>query len=148
MKRLFAVLLGASLVLFGCAPQTAEPPKPAHQENQAGVALSFDDLLETTRIIMTTKAGSDLPKTWKFEGDDAKAKAKSLVPVLKEGKELPEGEGRLVQNTVPMVSFILDVQAEKVSITVYEDRFEFQGKWYKLDQAPDKTYGAINAIGK
>lgn len=146
MKRLIAAGLCAGLILAGCAPQTAEPPKPAHEEQTEGVALQFDDLLQTTKLVMTTKAGSDLPKTWKFEGDEAKAKANSLVPVLKEGQALPAGEGRLVQTTVPMVSFILDVGTKKASINVYQDRYEFQGVWYKLENAPDLTYGSVNEL--
>lgn len=146
MKRLIAAALCAGLLLAGCAPQTAEPPKPAHEDPATGEALQFDDLLQTTKLVMTTKAGSDLPKTWKFEGDEAKAKASSLVPVLKEGRALPAGEGRLVQTTVPMVSFILDVGTQKASINVYQDRYEFQGNWYQMEDAPDRTYGAINEL--
>ncbi|TCP52519.1 hypothetical protein EV586_110130 [Tumebacillus sp. BK434] len=148
MKRLIAAGLCAGLILAGCAPQTAEPPKPAHEEKPTGESIQFDDLLQTTKIVMTTKAGSDLPKTWKFEGDEAKAKANSLVPVLKEGAALPAGEGRLVQSTVPMVSFILDVGTTKASINVYQDRYEFQGNWYQMENAPERTYGAINKLEK
>ncbi|ASS75665.1 hypothetical protein CIG75_12140 [Tumebacillus algifaecis] len=146
MKRLIAAGLCAGLMLTGCAPMTAEQPKPAHQEQAVGEAVTFDDLLQTTKFVMTTKAGSDLPKTWRFEGADAKAKVANLVPVLKEGKALPAEEGRLVQKTVPMVTFIFDVGTEKISINVYADRFELQGNWYLLDTAPDRTYAAINEI--
>ncbi|MFD2171378.1 hypothetical protein [Tumebacillus lipolyticus] len=147
MRRWITAGIVCGLMLSGCAPQTAEPQKPAHQEKSES-KLQFEDLLQTSKLVMTTKAGSDLPKTWKFEGEEAKAKANSLVAVLKQGKELTPEEGRLVKNTVPIVSFILDVSAEKASISVYEDRFEFQSRWYELTDAPDLTYGAINEIKK
>lgn len=145
MRQWIAALCCVGLLVTGCSPGGSEPKSAAPQEQQQ--PLSFDDLLTSKKLSMNTKLESDFPKTWTFQGDEAKAKLEKLIPVLKQGKELPPEGALNSRHNIPMVLFIFDFEGgAKRTINVYNDRFEYGGKWYQLDKAPDQTYGSINEI--
>lgn len=148
MRRLIGALCCVGLLLSGCGPQSGEPKQTAPQEQQqANKAMSFDDLLTSTKLSMNTKIDSDLPKSWTYKGEEAKAKLGKLIPVLKQGKELPPEGAINTQHTIPMVIFLFDAEGgNKHVINVFTDRFEFGSTWYQLDQAPEKTYGSVEKL--
>ena len=139
---LTAVLLGAALLTAGCGPQSGPG---AQTGGEQGVAQSFDDLAKADKLVLTTKAESDLPNTWTYTGDDAKTRIAKLIPVLKQGKEIPAEKK---PPGVPYVQFIFDITGGKSVLNVYTDRFEFNKKWYSLDNAPEATYGSVNELRK
>ena len=138
---LASALLGVSLLTAGCTPP---PPGGANGAGQTAVQ-SFDDLANTDKLVLTTKAESDLPKSWTYVGQDAQTRTAKLIPVLKQGQEMTAENA---PSTVPYVSFIFDFKSTKATFNVYQDRFEFNKKWYKLDNAPEATYGAVNELRK
>jgi hypothetical protein len=140
---LAALLLGTALLTSGCTP----PPSGQQQGGgQQGAAVqTFDDLAKTDKLVMTTKAESDLPKTWTYTGQDAQTRAAKLISVLKQGQEMAADKPPA---SVPYVMFIFDFKSEKTTVNVYQDRFEFNKKWYKLDNAPELTYGSIEELRK
>jgi hypothetical protein len=149
MRRLIGTLCCLGLLVTGCSPSPG-PSEGTQQEQQKETkAVSIDDLLASTGLSMNTKLDSDLPKTWNFKGEEAKVKLEKLVPVLKQGKELPPDQAINTQHNLPMVIFIFNAEGgNKRVVNVFADRFEFGGKWYQLDQAPEKTYGSINKLEK
>lgn len=141
MRRTWIALLGAALLLTaGCSSQSNNPSGSATAGQETQAAASFDDFLQATKLEMITKAASDLPKNWKFQGQEAQEKAALLVPVLKSATKLDIKEP---VKSPPMVTFIGDTPAGKRIVNVFQDRFEFSGVWYQLDDAPDKTYGPV-----
>lgn len=149
MLRFRKILLGcaaAALIVTGCGETQEKPPGDAAQE-QTKTTLTFDDLKDTTKIVMTTKAESDLPRTWKYEGEEAKQKAASLVPVLQSAEPLTP-EAATAKGEMPLVIFIFDVGGQKAGVNVYRDQFEFNDQWFKLEQAPEQTYGSVEELKK
>ncbi|HEU4962385.1 MAG TPA: hypothetical protein VFV52_00785 [Bacilli bacterium] len=147
MRRMIGLSLcfAVALALSGCGTDSAKEPNAAHEQTKQ--TLTFDDLAGATRVVMTTKAESDLPKTWQYKDEEATQKAQALVPVLKEGKPLAAGE-KTAQGEMPVVIFILDVDGQKAGINVFENQFEFNGKWYALEKAPERTYGSVEQLKK
>ncbi|MGZ6550751.1 MAG: hypothetical protein ACXVDJ_10795, partial [Tumebacillaceae bacterium] len=47
---------------------------------------------------------------------------------------------------VPAVTFEISVGGSMKVINVYDTSFMFNGNWYKLDQAPEKTYGSVEKL--
>jgi hypothetical protein len=147
MRRFIGALCCVGLLLAGCGP-ASEPKQTAPQEQSQGTkAVTFDDLLSASKLSMSTKLNSDLPKNWTYKGDEVKGKLEKLIAVLKQGKQLPPEEAVNTQHTIPMVIFIFDMEGgNKSVVNVFNDRFELGGQWYQLDQAPEKTYGSVEKL--
>lgn len=139
-----AALLGAALLTAGCGPQQTPGTQPGSGNEQSAVQ-SFDDLANTDKLVLTTKADTDLPHTWTYTGEDARTRVVKLIPVLQQGKEMTVDKA---PSGVPYVQFIFDVKGGKAVLNVYTDRFEFNKKWYALDNAPEATYGSVNELRK
>ena len=136
MRRLAGVLIACALLAGGCSG----PPANSAAQQQADV--NFDSLLKADKVVMTTKAGSDLPKTWTYNQPAVQEKVQKLVAVLKEGQPAAAST-----KTVPMVTFILDVQGGKKSVNVFEDdTFEYGGSYFKLANAGERTYAAFEVL--
>ncbi|MGB8956784.1 MAG: hypothetical protein WCC10_15520 [Tumebacillaceae bacterium] len=140
MRRVAGVLIACACILFagGCS----EPPSNNAGQQQADV--NFDELLKADKVVMTTKAASDLPKTWTYKAPEVTEKVQKLVAVLKEGQPVATGA-----KTVPMVIFILDVEGGKKNVNVFEDdTFEYGGRSFKLANAGERTYSAFEVLEK
>ncbi|PWK12731.1 hypothetical protein [Tumebacillus permanentifrigoris] len=140
MRHVWIPLFGASMLLLaGCAPQPGTPSGTTGQQ-QSQTAVSFDDLLTVSRLEMITKASSDLPKNWIWQGQEAKDRAAKVVPVLKSATKLDIKEP---VKAPAMLTLIGDTPSGKRIINIFNDRIEYSGTWYQLDGAPDKTYEPI-----
>ncbi|KEO82913.1 hypothetical protein [Tumebacillus flagellatus] len=141
MRRTWTLILGAALLLAlpGCAPGNQSGTASPQQSNQQTPA-TFDDLSNATRLEMITKPTSDLPKNWVFQDQEAKDKAAILVPVLKSAAKMDIKDP---VKSAPVVTFVADTPNGKRIVNLFEDRFEYHGTWYQLDNAPEKTYGPI-----
>lgn len=142
MRRLAGVLIACALLAGGCSGPA--PSGNGGQQQQQQGEVSFDTLLKADKVVMTTKAGSDLPKTWTYKQPEVGPKVEQLVAQLKQGEPLAEG-----QKLVPMVLFVLDVEGAKMNVSVFDNNtFEFNGKYYKLDNAGERTYSAFEVLEK
>ena len=138
MRRLAGVLIACALLAGGCG----QPPSDNAAQQQADV--NFDSLLKADKVVMTTKASSDLPRTWTYNQPEVREKVEKLVAVLKEGQPLATGT-----KLVPMVIFILDVEGGKKNVNVFEnDTFEYGGRYFKLANAGERTYSAFEVLEK
>lgn len=139
MRYTLGILVGLTLALSGCQLHPPQPPASASQAK----TLSFDDLLGTPKMVMTTKMSSDMPNAWEYDGDVAKQKVAKLVPVLKKGTPLPKSDAL---KTVPEVAFEIRVGGSMEVIDIWADRFSYQGNWYHLDNAPVATYSSVEKL--
>ncbi|MGZ4162897.1 MAG: hypothetical protein ACXVDB_02115 [Tumebacillaceae bacterium] len=141
MRVLMGVVLSITvLAATGCS---LHPPQPQGQTQNNKV--SFDDLVNTNKMVMTTKMGSDLPNSWEYDDAQAKEKAGKLVPVLKQGTPIAASDVTDAKK-VPAVTFEISVGGSMKVINVYDTSFMIDGNWYKLDQAPEKTYGSVEKL--
>jgi hypothetical protein len=142
---LAAILLGATLLATGCEGPGGGDKAQMQPGQLATEVPALDDLLQADKLIMTTKAESDIPKEWRYSGDEAKDKMAKLVPVLKQGVPMEPGwsanKGR-----PPAVSFIVDLKGNKYGISIFDDHFEYGSKWWRLEHAPEKTYSVIEVL--
>jgi hypothetical protein len=143
MMRWLVGLTAVLLFLAGCGGVTPNEQGSAPKGAEQKQVLSFDELLGATGFTMTTKVTTELPKNWTYKGDEARQKLQSLVPVLKEGREMT---GQAAVKKVPMVIFVFELPSGKRSLNVHEDRFEYGGRWYSLEKAPDRTYGSVETL--
>jgi hypothetical protein len=143
MRFLMGIVLSLTVVAAtGCS---LHPPQPQNQQGQADHKVGFDDILTTDKMVMTTKMGSDLPNSWEYDDATAKEKASKLVPVLKRGT--PVSKDQVTdEKKVPDVTFENKVGNSMEVINVYPTTFMFAGQWYKLDSAPEKTYGSVEKL--
>ncbi|MBL0388891.1 hypothetical protein JJB07_20045 [Tumebacillus sp. ITR2] len=141
MRQTWTLILGAAVLLAtaGCSSQPGTPSGNSGQQ-QSTQAATLDDLSSATRLEMLTKTDTDLRNNWIFQDQEAKDKVALLVPVLKSATKLDIKD---VVKSPPTVTFIADTANGKRIVNVFEDRFEYQGTWYQLDSAPEKTYGPI-----
>jgi hypothetical protein len=128
------------LLGVGCAPQPGTPSGTSGQQAGTQAPASLDDLQNVTRLEMITKAGSDLPKNWIWQGQEAKDRANKVLPVLKSATKLDIKEP---VKSPPVLTLIGDTPGGKRIVNVFNDRIEYSGTWYQLDGAPDKTYEPI-----
>lgn len=139
MRYLMGILLGLSLVLGGCQ---LHPPEPQGSQTDTK-KVSFEDLANTNKMVMTTKMSSEMPNSWEYDNDVAKQKYAKLLPVLKKGTPLPQSAAL---KTVPEVTFEIRYGGSMKLINVFPDRFSFEGDWYQLDNAPVATYSALEKL--
>jgi len=137
MRRLVGVVLCAVLFGAGCAPGTkGSEGTPTGEPGAAQQQLGFDSLRTATKMVMTTKSGSDLPKTWNFKDAELQNVTAQLLPVLQAGKPVSGQE-----TAVPKITLIFDVPGTKLVLRGFAtNRFDFNGQLYELDQADDRIY--------